>query len=605
MKKRTFGVHRFIDAFGGRRKREHFEDGITRKVKLMIKSKKISILFLFLFLYIFSNCGKEPYTGPPADLVIKNATVITIDKENKKAEAIAMKGEFIIGVTSNKAIDQYIGDGTTTIIDAEGRLVIPGFNDAHVHFGGIDPDYIDLRYITDPNIITERVRERVKKAKPGELIRGGRWEHEMFTDKKWPTKELIDPVSPNNPVVLSRADGHSVLVNSYVLKKSGITKDTPDPYGGEIQKDPVTGEPTGIIKELARRMLKYGAVERKLTPEEQEERKIAEWQAAFDMAARLGVTSIHLPPGRFEMYRKFRDMGKLTLRVYVGGVLDGITEERFQEYEELRKQYPLEDNWIRFGFLKGHIDGTLGSGTALFFEPFEDEPDKSGLPFQPYEELERIIVEADKRGYQVAIHAIGSKGNHLTLNAFEKARELNGSRDSRHRIEHAQVLIDEDIPRFAELGVIASMQPTHCITDKRFAEKRIGLERCRGAYAWKRLLDAGAKIAFGTDYGVEPLDPLEGLYASVTRKDRMGEEGPGWFPDQILSREKAIELYTLGSAYAEFMEGRKGMIKKDYLADIVVYNKDLMTIPPEEIMKALVDYTIVGGKVIYKREGTD
>jgi predicted amidohydrolase YtcJ len=237
----------------------------------------------------------------------------------------------------------------------------------------------------------------------------------------------------------------------------------------------------------------------------------------------------------------------------------------------------------------------------LFFEPFEDEPDKAGLPYQSYEELERIIVEADKMGFQIAIHAIGSKGNHLTLNAIEKAREMNGARDSRHRSEHAQVLIDEDIPRFAQLGVIASMQPTHCITDKRFAEKRIGLERCRGAYAWRRLLDTGAKIAFGTDYGVEPLDPLEGLYAAVTRKDRAGEPGDGWFPDQKLTMEEAIELYTLGSAYSEFMEDRKGKIKENFLGDVVIFNNDLMTIPEDKIMSSKVDYTIVGGKVVYKR----
>jgi len=289
------------------------------------------------------------------------------------------------------------------------------------------------------------------------------------------------------------------------------------------------------------------------------------------------------------------------VRAYVGQRLDGLTEEMLREYAGLKEKYPLEDDWIRFGFLKGHIDGTLGSGTALFFEPFEDEPEKSGLPFQSYEELERIIVEADKMGFQIAIHAIGSKGNHLTLNAIEKARELNGSRDSRHRIEHAQILIDDDIPRFAELGVIASMQPTHCITDKRFAEKRIGLERCKGAYAWRRLLDAGAKIAFGTDYAVEPLDPLEGLYAAVTRKDRAGEPGEGWFPDQKLTMEEAIELYTLDSAYSEFMEDRKGKIKEGYLGDVVMFNNDLMTIPHDQIMSSKVDYTIVGGKVVYKR----
>ena len=274
-----------------------------------------------------------------------------------------------------------------------------------------------------------------------------------------------------------------------------------------------------------------------------------------------------------------------------------------EKYVQLREKYSHEENWIRFGFLKGHIDGTLGSGTALFFEPFEDEPEKSGLPFQSYVELERIIITADKMGFQVAIHAIGSLGNNLTLNAFAKAREVNGARDSRHRIEHAQILIDEDIPRFAQLGVIASMQPTHCITDKRFAEKRIGLERSRGAYAWRRLLDAGAKIAFGTDYAVEPLDPLEGLYAAVTRKDRAGETGEGWFPDQKLTMEEAIELYTIGSAYAEFMEDRKGLIKKGFLGDVVIFDNNILTIPEDQIMSAKVDYTIVGGKVVYQRSG--
>jgi len=564
-------------------------------------NKKSMIWFVSLaFLFVVVGCGLME-KSVPADLVIKNAKVVTIDKTNPRAEAIAFKGEHIIAVTTNKNIARYIDKKTTQVIDAKGRLVVPGFNDAHVHFGGIDPDYIDFRYITDPNIITERVKEKVAQAKPGELIRGGRWEHEMFVNKQWPTKELIDPVSPDNPVALSRADGHSVLVNSYVLRQSDITKDTPDPPGGEIQKDKVTGEPTGIIKELARRQLKYGNTEVRRTLEEEEARRIREWQAALDMAARLGVTTVQLPPGSFEMFQKFRDMGKLTLRVYVGQRLDGLTDEMLLEYVELRKKYPLEDNWIRFGFLKGHIDGTLGSGTALFFEPFEDEPDKSGLPYQSYEELERIIVEADKLGFQIGIHAIGSKGNHLTLNAIEKAAEKNGVRDSRHRSEHAQVLIDEDIPRFVQLGVIASMQPTHCITDKRFAEKRIGLERCRGAYAWRRLLDTGAKIAFGTDYGVEPLDPLEGLYAAVSRKDRAGEPGEGWFPDQKLTMEEAIEFYTLGSAYSEFMEDRKGKIKENYLGDVVIFNNDLMTIPEDQIMAAKVDFTIVGGKVVYKR----
>jgi predicted amidohydrolase YtcJ len=533
--------------------------------------------------------------------VIRNAKVVTIDKDNPRAQAVAFKGETIIAVTSNKAVEKYIKEGVSEIIDAQGRLVVPGFNDAHIHFNFVDPDYVDLRYITDPKIITERVKEAIAGAEPGELIRGGRWEHEMFYNRQWPTKELIDPVAPDNPVVLSRADGHSVLVNSYVIRNSGITKETPDPFGGEIQRDPVTAEPTGIFKEKAKALLKYGEISVHRTPEEQQERRMRGWQAAFELAGKNGVTSIQLPPGGdFDVYQKFKDMGKLTLRVYIGGPLTA-NKQQLKRYAELQKKYPKDGNWIRFGYLKGFIDGTLGSGTALFFEPYVDAPEKTGLAQMPYQELEKLVVAADKAGFQIGIHAIGDKANHWVLNAYEEAQQLNGKRDSRHRIEHAQVLHNDDIPRFAALGVVASMQPTHCITDKRFAEKRIGTRRCKGAYAWRRLLDAGAAVAFGTDYPVEPINPLEGLYAAVTRKDRAGEPGDGWFPDQKLSMEKAIELYTLGSAYAEFMEDCKGMIKEGYLGDVVIFNNDLMTIPHDQIMSAKVDYTIIGGKVVYKR----
>ena len=567
------------------------------------------ILMTLCFLCI-PQC-RQSETEEPADLVIRNAKIITIDKTNPQAEAVAFRNEWIIAVGTDEEIDRFIKDGKTEVIDARGRLAVPGFNDAHTHFGALDPDYIDLSYITDVKVISEKVKEKAAQVKPGELIRGGSWEHEMFHDKQWPAKELIDPYSPDNPVVLSRADGYSILVNSFVLEQSGITLDTPDPYGGEIQRDPDTGEPTGILKESARRLIKTGAVEIEKTPEAKKQQLLRGWQAALDMAARLGVTSVHivassaLPSGTvpFEMYQRFREEGKLTLRVYFSGVLTA-DEEALAEYSEMRKRFPLKGNWIRFGLLKGFIDGTLGSGTMLVFEPFLDAPDKTGLPQMPYEELEKRVVAADKHGFQIAIHAIGDKGNHWVLNAFEKAREVNGRRDSRHRSEHAQILKPEDIPRFAQLGVVASMQPTHCITDKRFAEKRIGYERCQGAYAWRSLLEVGAQIAFGTDYSVEPLNPMEGLYAAVTRKDRQGEEGEGWFPEQKLTMEEAIELYTLGSANAEFMEDRKGMIKKGYLGDVVIIDQDLMAIPSEEIMKSKVDYTIVGGKVVYKRDGS-
>jgi len=565
-------------------------------------AKKLIIFFsVVCLLFIITGCSQR-YTGEPADLVIKNAKILTINNENPRAEAVAMKGEFILAVTSNKKIEQYIEDGTTEVIDAEGRLVIPGLNDAHIHFtsGGQSMMNLDFRYVHDVKTIQKMVAEKVAQSKPGELISGRGWEHETFPDKKWPTKEILDAVAPNNPVRLSRADGHSVWVNSYVIKRSGITKDTPDPPNGTIVKDPVTGEPTGIFKEGASRLLKIESAV-KLNLQEQQERNDRALELALDAARRTGVTSIQQLNGEYNRFQRFKDEGKLTLRVTFNMAMPS-DEADLKKLDKLRQLFPKENNWIRFGYLKSFIDGTLGSGTALMFKPFEDDPSTSGLPMMPYEEFERRIVAADAMGFQTGTHAIGTKGNNWVLNAIEKAQQVNGKRDSRHRSEHAQILIDSDITRFAELEVIASMQPTHCITDKRFAEKRIGLERCKGAYAWQRLLDAGVHIAFGTDWPVEPIDPLEGLYAAVTRKDRVGEDGEGWFPDQKLSMEKAIELYTLGSAYGEFMEGRKGMIKEGYLGDIVIFNNDLMTIPHDQIMTSKVDLTIVGGKIVYKRD---
>ena len=534
-----------------------------------------------------------------ADMVIINAKVLTIDKVNPSAQAIAIKGEYIIAVGTTSQISAMIDKGKTKVIDAHGRLVIPGFNDAHVHFGPLDPDYIELRYTTDPSVITKKVKEQVARSQPGELIQGGHWEHEMFLDKKWPTKELIDNASPVNPVILSRADGHSVLVNSFVLKASGITKSTPDPFGGTIQKDSVTGEPTGILKENAMELIKSGETKRVRTAKEEKASIWYGYLLALKEARELGVTSVQVPGSAdFEAYEKLQKVGELTCRIDIGKSLtaDPIL---LKNYLKLKEEYPKEGNWIRFGYLKGFMDGTIGSGTALMFEPFNDNPSTSGLALIPYDEMEKMIIAADKLGFQIGVHAIGDKGNNWVLNAYEKAEKVNGKHDSRHRIEHAQTLQPSDIPRFAKLGIIASMQPTHCISDKKFCEKRIGPERAKGAYAWKSLADAGTIIAFGTDYQVEPLNPMEGLYAAVTRKDRLGEDGEGWHPEQKIKMDEAIKFYTLGSAYSQFMEDRKGMIKKGFLADIVIVDKDLLIIPENEIMKTKVDYTITGGRVVY------
>jgi predicted amidohydrolase YtcJ len=543
----------------------------------------------------FGSCGKSG----KADLAIINGKVLTINKENPLAEAVAIRGDRIIAVGTSKEVLKFTEKNVTKVIDARGRLVLPGFNDAHVHFGPLDPDYIELRYTTDPSVITEKVREQVARSRKGELIKGGHWEHEMFIDKKWPTRDLIDKVSPDNPVILSRADGHSVLVNSFVLRASGITKSTPNPFGGEIQKDPATGEPTGILKENAESLIKTGESGTTRTKEEEDARTWKGYLLALKEARELGVTSVQVPgDGDFEAYEKLQKDGLLTCRIDIGSSLTGDTVLLKKDLE-LVKKYSMEGDWIRFGYLKSFIDGTIGSGTALMFEPFSDNPSTCGLSMMPYDEFEKMVIAADRMGFQIGVHAIGDKGNNWTLNAFEKAQQVNGRRDSRHRDEHTQTLHPTDIPRFAKLGVIASMQPTHCISDKKFCIKRIGPERTKGAYAWKSLADAGASIAFGTDYQVEPLNPMEGLYAAVSRKDRLGEAGDGWYPEQKIKMEDAIRYYTLGSAYAQFMEDRKGMIKPGYLADIVITDKDLLSIPENEIMKTKVDYTITGGKVVY------
>jgi len=557
--------------------------------------KKAMFIITIIVLIMSASCG----TKKKADLVILNGKVLTIDESSPMAEAIAIKGEYIVAVGTSKKIKGWIEEGKTEVINASGRLVIPGFNDAHVHFGPMDPDFIELRYTADPSVITEKVKAQVAKSKPGEVIRGGHWVHEMFIDKKWPSKELIDKVSPDNPVLLERADGHSILVNSYVLEKSGITKNTPDPFGGEIQRDFLTGEPTGILKDAAMRLIKLGNIKIERTPEEEKARTWQGYLLAMKEARELGVTSIQNAGSTdFGAYEKLQKEGLLTSRIDIGAPLTGDTAVLLK-YRDTEKKYPDEGNWIRFGYLKAFADGSIGSSTALMFEPYNDNPSTSGLAMWPYEDLEKMVLTADKMGFQIGIHAIGDKGNNWILNAFEKAIEVNGKRDSRHRDEHTQTLQISDIPRFAQLGVIPSMQPTHCISDKLFYEKRVGFERCKGTYAWRSLVNAGSTLAFGTDYQVEPLNPMEGLYAAVSRKDRLGEEGKGWFPEQKLTMQEAIKFYTLGSAYAQFMDNRKGMIKDGYLADIVIVDKDLLTIPESEIMKTKVDFTITGGKVVY------
>jgi hypothetical protein len=370
------------------------------------------MVFSLVFTAGCSKAGK-------ADLVITGGKVFTADSSALYAQAVAVRGNMVIAVGSDRKISRLIDPATTRVINAAGRTVIPGFNDAHAHFGPVDPDFIELRYVTDPALITERVREQVARSQKGQLVYGGHWEHEMFTTREWPTRELIDAVSPENPVVLRRTDGHSVLVNSYVLKNSGITRSTPDPFGGEIMHDPVTGEPTGILKESAMELIKTGAKKIEMSPEEQKEKEWLGYITALRQAAEYGITSIQIPGSAdFGMYEKIMAAGLLTCRIDIGGELTADSA-RLDKYEQLRQKYPSSGDWIRFGYLKDFMDGTLGSATAMMFEPFDDEPDKTGLPQMSYEELEKRVLAADTRGFQIGIHAIGPKANTWILNAYE------------------------------------------------------------------------------------------------------------------------------------------------------------------------------------------
>jgi len=529
-----------------------------------------------------------------ADLIIKNAKVFTANDAGPWAEAVACKSGKIIAVGTERDIAKFAGPATK-VLDVHGRLVIPGLIDAHTHFssGGRSLISLSFRGVNTIAKVQEMVAAKIKGLAPGALVSGSKYDHTLFPGGNWPTKEDLDKVSPDNPVVIRRVDGHSIWVNSSALKRSGITRDTKDPFGGEIFRDPKTGEPTGILTEAATGMIRVSGDEVKSTPEQDILR-------GLEHAARLGLTGVHTDSDltEIELYNKLKAEGRLSLRVYAWLPVEGL-----DSYIRKGIHQGQGDEMMCIGFQKVFIDGTLGSGTALMFAPFSDEPGKSGLPQMPEAELDALFEKAQAKGYQTGTHAIGDKGVNWVLNAVERARKKFGTKDLRHRIEHAQIIVPADVPRFQELGVIASMQPTHCTTDMRFCAQRVGQERSKSAYIWRTLLDNGAKIAFGSDWPVEPLDPMRGLYSAVTRKNIEGDfpEG-GWFPEQRLTMEEAIKLFTSGSSYASFEEDIKGTLEPGKLADMVVLTKDLFTIAPKEILTTEAAYTILGGRIVFEKK---
>jgi predicted amidohydrolase YtcJ len=535
-----------------------------------------------------------------ADLVLLNGQIVTEDSNNPRAEALAVKGDTIQAVGSSRQIKRYIDKEATKTIDLEGRLALPGFNDSHVHFvyGGHALMEISLDNVTSVEEIQRRVREKVQANKEGEWISGRGWDQEILPGKKWPAKELLDEVAPNNPVALSRICGHCTLVNSYALRISGITKDTPNPPGGVIVKDPMSGEPTGILHEKAMDLIKRPNLSDKESHDLDKQAVIL----AMKEAARFGVTSVHDLDAKIEVFKELLDEGALTVRVYAGEALEP-SAQKLSEYKEWKKRLADKDHLLRFGIIKGFIDGSLGSSSALLAAPYKNKPSTSGIRLMTQEELNGIIALYDKENFQIGIHAIGNKGVEIVLNAYEEAIRRNGRRDSRHRIEHATVILPEDVPRFAALGVIGSVQPvfgpSYGQTIQSFFEDRLGKEGARNTNIWKTLAQAGARLAFGTDWPVESLNPMEGIYSAVSRRSISDKAGSAWLPEESLSVEKAVEDYTLGSAYASFEEDIKGSLERGKLADIVVLSKDIFTVPVEEILSTQVVYTILGGKIIY------
>jgi predicted amidohydrolase YtcJ len=533
---------------------------------------------------------------PAASLVLLNGKIWTVNDRQPRAEAVACLGSRIVAVGSNDEIRKWVGTGTE-VIDLAGKLVLPGFNDAHVHFfsGGENLAGVHLRDAKSEDEFRRRIAEFAAKQPHGRWITGGGWDHENWTPARLPTRKSIDEASAGHPVFVERLDGHMGLANSAALKLAGITRDTPDPPGGTIVRD-AAGEPTGVLKDGAMERL-YRAI-----PEPSADQIADAVRAAMRYAAENGVTSVQdmsAAPEILRVYQTLLARGDLTVRI--SGHQPLATWQRLAAVG-LHADFGGEK--LHIGGLKGFADGSLGSTTALFFEPYLDAPNTAGLANSemiPESKMQTHILDADRAGLQVAVHAIGDKANHMVLGMYEEAERQNGARDRRFRIEHAQHLRADDIPRFGRLHVIASMQPYHCIDDGRWAEKRIGPERAKGTYAFRALLDSGAVLAFGSDWDVAPMVPLLGIYAAATRRTLDGKHPDGWVPEQKITVAEAIRAYTMGSAYASFDEQIKGSIEPGKLADMVVVSDDILSIPAVEIEMTRVDTTVFDGKVIYRR----
>jgi predicted amidohydrolase YtcJ len=531
---------------------------------------------------------------PAADLVIINAKVWTVDVSRPTAQAVAVLSDRIVAVGSNAEVDAWRGP-KTKVIDAAGKLLLPGFNDAHVHFvsGGEQLDNVQLKDVTNPQEFSRRIGERAKITPKGEWVLGGNWDETKWNPPDMPTKEMIDALTPNTPVFVSRYDGHMGLANSLALRLAGITAQTPDPPGGTIVHD-AQGNPTGSLKDAAMDPIF------KVIPPLSHDRRVKVVKRALAYAASVGVTSVqHMETSYADIavYSELLRRGELTTRIYVAPLITHVDDQ-----VKLGIGHAFGGPYLRIGALKAYADGSLGSGTAYFYEPFLNQGTNRGLlsdEMHPISLMRDRYLEADAAGLQICTHAIGDEGISTILDLYADVVKAHGEADRRFRIEHAQHMAAKDFERFAQLHVIASVQPYHAIDDGRFAEGHIGHDRASRTYAFRTFLDHGVRLAFGTDWEVAPLDPVLGLYAAVTRATLDDKNPNGWFPEQKLTVAEAVEAYTMGSAYAEFQEKEKGSLTPGKLADMVLLSDDIFTIAPASIRDVKALKTIVGGKLVW------
>jgi predicted amidohydrolase YtcJ len=543
-------------------------------------------------------CVSAADPHPAADMVFVNGKVWTVNAAQPEAEAVAVWRDRILAVGTSDAIKSLAGP-KTRVIDLKGRRVMPGFYDSHVHLlgSGLRLGEVALKDAKDEAEFGKRLREFDRKLPRDRWLLGGEWDHDRTFGGQLPSAELIDKYVPDRPVFLRRYDGHMGVVNSVVLRKAGITAKMADPSGGVIYRKPGTKEPTGLLRDNA-----MGVVDA-LIPAPSETEIVEAVRAALAEARQVGVTSVQDMEGSgdatrrtlFRVYQQMARDGKLTLRIDLRWPLG-----EWQTLARMGVEAGFGDDWVRIGGLKGFVDGSLGSSTAKMFAPFVNEPGSTGVYVTPLDRLRRDITAADQAGLSVAVHAIGDQANAELLDIFAEVAKTNGPRDRRFRIEHAQHLRPQDYPRFKELGVIASMQPYHVIDDGRWAEGRIGAKRCASSYAFRSLRDAGAKLAFGSDWSVAPLSPILGIDAAVNRRTLDDKHPKGWFPEQRIGVVEAVEAYTLTAAYAAFQEKDRGSIEAGKLADLVVLSRDILAEGQRDhIAEATVVMTVVGGKVVH------